>query len=265
MLPMPTEGRPPIGASSVHEVRRDLTGLDVARVGQIVVDPGTWAEGDWVPFTSLLDGIEHRVRSFGAEVGRPRDAVAASLLARSVLPLVVTPTAVAWSLFGAVPDLRASHRLVGVAPHRPVVVAMREPALLEASAERWATDVLDGVCGALIDHVREVISVGSRHLWGNVALAIAAPFAALLAKGHDRRGDRDLLLSQRPLLTSTVEILDLSADGRELEGVRRRTCCLLTKLPEPHRAMCGTCSLRPKDEQLVRLRDHYGGLAKLSL
>lgn len=245
------------------DVLRALTGLGVARVDQIVVEPRTWAEGDWVPFPSLLDDLEERVRSLGDAVGRPRNAVAASLLVRSVLPLVVTPTAVAWSLFGAMPDLRASNLLIGVAHHRPVVVAMREPALLETSVERWATDVLDGVCGALIDHVRAVISVGSRHLWGNVALAIAAPFAALLGTGRDRRSDRDLLLSQRPGLARTVEILDVSANGRALEGVRRRTCCLLTKLPEPHRAMCGTCSLRPRDEQLVRFRRHYGGFPTL--
>jgi ferric iron reductase protein FhuF len=259
MRSIPTAPSP--GRASAQEMLEDLGALGVARVAQ-VVEHATWVDGEWVSFAELLDDMDARVRSLGDQVGDPRPALAASLLARSLLPLVVTPTAVAWSLFRAIPDLRASNLLVGFVDDRPAVVAMRETQLVEATARRWADDVLDGVCGPLIEQLRCVVAVGSRHLWGNVALAVAAPFAALLAEGrHDGRRDRDLLLGQRPGLAPMVEVLDVSTEQRHLEAVRRRTCCLLTKLPAPHRTMCGTCSLRPRDEQVVRLRRHYADVA----
>jgi ferric iron reductase protein FhuF len=253
---VPSSGRP-----SAQEVLEQLGALGVARVAQVVEHAG-WVDGEWVCFAALLDDVDARVRALGDQLGGPRPALAASLLARSLLPLVVTPTAVSWSVFRAIPDLGASNLLVGFVDDRPAVVSMREPRLVEVTAGRWADEVIDGVCGALIEALRRVVTVGSRHLWGNVALAVAAPFAALLAEGrHDGRRDRDLLLAQRRGLAQTVEILDVSTEQRHLEAVRRRTCCLLTKLPEPHRTMCGTCSLRPRSEQLVRLHHHYADIA----
>lgn len=245
--------------TDIDHLLRALDGLEVkhAVLGDSDAD-------EWVDYEHLLDDLEARVAALARRFDGARPAVAASMLARALLPLVVTPTAMSWSLWRVLPDLSAANLRIGITEDRIVGVAMADPRLLEGGdgPGRFAEIVLDGVCAPLIDGLRRTVRLGDRHLWGNVSLAIAAPFAPLLATDrHDGRADREALLTSRSRLRGLVELLDVSLAGRPVEAVRRRTCCLLIKLPEPHAAMCGTCSLRPRDEQRERLAGYYRDLA----
>lgn len=251
-------------AVAVAALLRELVEAGVPRAERVLgADEGGARCDEWVTFERFLADLEVRIATVADRLGGVPRSLAASLLARDLLPLVVTPSVMAWSLFARAADVAASNLWVGCWRDRPVAVSMLEPRLAEPVDARWVTEVVvDGLCAPMIRSVQSSGRVASLHLWGNVALAMTAPFSVLLATGrHDGRARRDELLALRPDLARTVEVLDVSIEGRELEAVRRRTCCLLTKLPEPHGAMCGTCSLRPRAEQLVRLRDHYGRLA----
>lgn len=253
-------------AVAVAALLSELMEAGVPRAERVLAtDEGGANCDEWVTFERFLADLGVRIATVADHLGGVPRSLAASLLARDLLPLVVTPSVMAWSLFARAADLAASNLQVGCWQDRPIAVSMLEPRLVEPVDARWVTEVIvDGVCAPMIRSVQSSDRVASLHLWGNVALAMAAPFSALLATGrHDGRAHRDELLALRPELARTVEVLDVSTEGRQLEAVRRRTCCLLTKLPEPHGAMCGTCSLRPKAEQLVRLRAHYDGLAVL--
>jgi ferric iron reductase protein FhuF len=228
----------------------------------IEVDPAGRPDLEWLAFADLLAEVPARTERLAVTLGGARRQVAASLLARSLVPLVVTPVAVAVSRWSTAPDLRADALMVGIAGDVVTAVGTAAPALVQADADWVVEHLLDGVCEPLIDRICSTTRVGSRHLWGNAALAIAAPFAALLATGaHDGRATRDALLAHRHL-RDLVEIIDVSTGTRPVEAVRRRTCCLLTKAPEPHATMCGTCSLRPREEHLPDLAAYYRALSE---
>lgn len=259
-------------SSSIHpdlptDVDTLLDRLSDIGVAHAVVHRDRSPSIEWVAFEHLLDDLPRRVEALGRHLGGPRPAVAASMVGRALVPLVVIPTATAWSLWRTAPDLGASNLLVGVDGCGAVVaVAMCERSVVGASPDHlagwFADEIIDGVCGRLIQGLRHTAPLGSRHLWGNVALAVAAPFASLLATGrHDGRADRDILLRSRQGLADLVEIIDVSTEGRVLEAVRRRTCCLLAKVPDPHGGLCGTCSLHPRTEHVERLGAYYRGLA----
>lgn len=251
--PPPSEGVP-----SLLAVLADL-GVDHG----VVPDPTFRRDLEWVPFVELLDQLPARIDSLGLALGGARPAVAASLLARSFVPLVATPTVVGASYVGRVVDLRSPGLLVGMGDGRVGAVAPGRPHLVEAGPDPQVgivEELVVGLCGQLIDEVRRHVRTGERHLWGNVSLAVAAPFAVLLATGrHDGRSFRDAVL-QHPLLHGLVEVLDASEDDRPVDVVRRRTCCLLTKAPPPHAMMCGTCSLHPRSEHLRQLGLYYRSL-----
>lgn len=114
---------------------------------------------------------------------------------------------------------------------------------------------------AIIAAVRRVVRCGDRHLWGSAALAAAN---ALVTASHTvgPRADQDRLelLGARPDLARTIELVtvdDELDDGRcgEITFARRRTCCLLFKLPDNRQ--CSTCSLGDRATQLAGLSTWY--------
>jgi hypothetical protein len=112
---------------------------------------------------------------------------------------------------------------------------------------------VDGSIGTIITTARRLHTMGDRHLWGSVALAVAG---ALTKSSHVTgiRADEDraTLFAARPDLARLVELVTVcDADGGPLTFAARRTCCLLYKLPQ--RTQCATCSLRDPDEQLEEL------------
>lgn len=117
-----------------------MAALDVARVAQVARVPGGSMEGSWLAFDELLDDLDCRIVAAQRRLDDVRPAVAASMLARSVLPLVVTPTAVAWSLYRAIPDLRAANLLVGFADGLPAAVGMRTPGMVGPASVELPVD-----------------------------------------------------------------------------------------------------------------------------
>jgi hypothetical protein len=149
------------------------------------------------------------------------------------------------------------------------------PGVTVSSADRMVDALLDGAVGhpvragarppgppgavaavaAIVAAARRAVRSGDRHYWGTAGLAAAN---ALTAISHEvgPRADRDraLVLGRRPDLARTVEVVTVDdglGHGETVSCTRRRTCCLLVKLPGE--VQCGTCNLRDRDECLATL------------
>src|SRR5581483_3154455 len=165
-------------------IEEDLQGLDAA-AGRLLDDPAA---------------LHRAVQAFGRGAGTGETGVAASLLCQA-WAVAVSRTAIA-GLVGRrrVPDVAAANtRLVFDAARRPAgaaLVSRRFAAVVgddEAGADPAAEIVLDddalfawtrarlfdGHLGPLVDALHDLVPVGHRLLWGNVAAAVAGRFAAL--------------------------------------------------------------------------------------
>jgi ferric iron reductase protein FhuF len=122
---------------------------------------------------------------------------------------------------------------------------------------RLTTDVLDGVVAPIIDAARTHIRLGERHLWGNVALAIANTLTTLGHRvGPRADSDRDDLLAARPELRPTIEVIRVAdGSGDTVTFAIRRTCCLLDRVPGAMR--CATCSLNDHDSTVRQVARYF--------
>jgi ferric iron reductase protein FhuF len=228
----------------------------------------------------------HWVQAFGRTAGTDESAVAASLLCQA-WAVSVTRAAVA-DLVGArrMPDLSAGNtRLVFDADGRPTGASPLTPrfAALAADSEAladplaeivadedalfaWARACLfDGHFAGLVDALHDLVPIGRRLLWGNVAAATAGAFAALSAAaapvaGVDRlREDAYRLLDAPGSPTEGLAELFPVAhrDGARL-FVRRQTCCLRYRLPDAP-PTCLSCRLVPERERRRRIALRLAG------
>jgi hypothetical protein len=222
---------------------------------------------DPVPFAAGLETACHRWRT-------EDPVVAVSLLVRELTvaatTVAITPFARDRRLLDVSPGsvlVRQDERVatIGLGP-RPLSVLPGDE-LAGSEGVRVLTDdemfevlvagLLDGVVPRIIEAARAEVRVGSRHLWGNVALAIANTLTTISGEvGARADRDRARLLAARPELEPTVELLEvLDGAGRELTFAIRRTCCLVDRVPGGMR--CSTCSLEDRSRAIAIVGRHY--------
>jgi ferric iron reductase protein FhuF len=227
------------------------------------------------------------VQAFGRTAGTDELAVATSLLCQAWAVSVTRP-AIA-GLVGArrVADLSAANTVLcfdgGGRPAGVSTVTPRYAALTAdraAAAEPWAEMVdnddalfawarsrlFDGHLAALVDVLHDIVPVGRRLLWGNVAAATAGAFAALSAAERPaaeraalmRRDARRLLDEPGSPTEGLVEVFPVDHDGGVRLFVRRQTCCLRYRLPGAP-PTCLSCRLMPEAERRRRITLRLAG------
>ncbi len=226
-----------------------------------LVDVGT--PGDWQPLTTLCEPAQMR-RTLVDVAGRvPSADLAAvgSVLVRDLLAPITRLVVAAWCQDRVVLDVTPGNISVDVAGCATRLRLGEVQAFPNGSAPPALPELeavlFDGTATAVIDGLRRVVRIGRRHLWGNVALAAVNVLASLSHRpGSPADADREALLARRPDLAALVETIT-ARDGRggTITYAVRRNCCLLAKLPPG--TMCGTCSLRPRDERVRECDDHY--------
>jgi len=230
----------------------------------------------------LLDppGLLRAVRAFGRAAGTDETGVDASLLCQA-WAVGVTRAAIA-SLGGArrVPDLAAAntrllfdeaHRPVGAAAIRPRFAAMMgdEEAGHDPEAEIVPDDdalfawtrarLFDGHLGPLVEALHDLVPVGRRLLWGNVAAAVAGGFAALTALAVHPFDPEHVLPEAARLLdepgsptAGLAALFPVTHDGATRLLVRRQTDCLRYRLPDAP-PTCLSCRLLPERDRRRRI------------
>ena len=230
----------------------------------------------------LLDppGLLRAVRAFGRAAGTDETGVAASLLCQA-WAVGVTRAAIA-CLVGArrVPDLAAANtRILFDGAQRPAGAALIRPRFAavvgdeEAGHDPEAEIVLDddalfawtrarlfdGHLGPLVEALHDLVPVGRRLLWGNVAAAVAGGFAGLTAL-TDHPFDPEHVLPEAVRLLDAPEsptaglaaLFPVTHDGTTRLFVRRQTCCLRYRLPDAP-PTCLSCRLLPERDRRRRI------------
>ena len=237
-------------------------------------------------------GLFRMVQAFGRTAGTDeigglhlpppaQVAVATSLLCQAWAVSVTRP-AIA-GLVGArrVADLAAANTLlqfdgegrpVGASPVTPRFAALPgdTEAATDPSAEivndddalfAWIRSRLfDDHLAILVDALGDLVPVGRRLLWGNVAAATAGAFAPLAAAEMptaDRaalmlRDARRLLDEPGSPTEGLAEVFPVNHDGAVRLFVRRQTCCLRYRLPDAP-PTCLSCRLMPESERRRRI------------
>jgi hypothetical protein len=220
------------------------------------------------------------VQDFGRAAGTDENAVAASLLCQA-WAVSVTRAAIA-SLVGArrVPDLASSNTVLSLDGNgKPVGASLLVPRFAALSGDGevehapgaeilpddealfdWARGRLfDHHLGDLVEALHNLVPVGRRLLWGNVAAATAGAFALLSAQAPyhaepDRLiGDARRLLDHPESMTwGLAEVFGVPHDRGTRLFVRRQTCCLRYRLPDAP-PTCLSCRLVPEPERRRRI------------
>ncbi|HEV7535884.1 MAG TPA: IucA/IucC family C-terminal-domain containing protein [Acidimicrobiia bacterium] len=231
----------------------------------------------------LLDPLVLRrvVRAFGRAVGTDEMGVAASLFCQA-WAVGVTRAAIA-CLVGArrVPDLAAANTLIlfdgasrptgaGLMSRRFAAVAGDDEAGADPGAAIVVDDdalfawtrarLFDAHRGPLVEALHDLVPIGRRLLWGNVAAAVAGGFAALTALAERPFDPEHVLPEAARLLDAPVsptaglaELFPVPHDGATRLFVRRQTCCLRYRLPDAP-PTCLSCRLLPEPERHRRIR-----------
>jgi ferric iron reductase protein FhuF len=226
------------------------------------------------------------VQDFGRTAGTDERAVAASLLCQA-WAVSVTRAGMA-HLVGArrMPDLSAGNTVIvvdddgrpaGASPLTPRFAALATDRA--AATDRWAEIVadddalfawtraclFDGHLAALVDALHDLVPIGQRLLWGNVAAATAGAFARLSASAP-ASGDADRLMEEAHRLLDApgspteglVELFPVPHGGGARLFVRRQTCCLRYRLPDAP-PTCLSCRLVPEPERRRRIALRLAG------
>jgi hypothetical protein len=226
----------------------------------------------WLPGTALVHpeepALSRAVASYAAERGTDH-RVAATLLWKAYAYWAALPAVVGWAAYRRVPDLaleRMAVRFPGEAPYlalgladarvavlpgdpiagRPGTLTVQdEDALLAFVRDR----VVEGHLHPLLTSLRGRAGVGSRLLWGSVAVAFSHPFTALTdLLDRDPRPDLHRLLATLGRPARLVEIAEVEdAAGARRPRPLRRTCCLAMRVPGGE--YCLTCPLLPEERR----------------
>ncbi|MFP5488856.1 MAG: (2Fe-2S)-binding protein, partial [Acidimicrobiia bacterium] len=187
----------------------------------------------------------------GVVMGTDDLAVVGSVVGRDLLAALTSLTVAGWCRERVVLDVTRDNVLVDLTQRQPRLALRRDvgvsgPDVID-QLEAW---LIDDAAACYIDGLRAVVRTGTRHLWGNVALAVVNTLAALSHDaGNTADTDRRALLARRPELATALDIVSTSDEhGDELTFAIRRNCCLIFKVPGM--GQCGTCSLRPRDDRI---------------
>lgn len=225
----------PLGASG-SPGDRELVVAQVVREATSVLAHAAVAL--WARQRRLFDWSAANVAMTAGPVGVDVGLLDASLTVGSGDPLAGAPGV------GLAGDEELFDRLLRIGLGEPVASG-ELPAGPPGDASAVATVIAAG---------RRRVRSGDRHLWGNVALAVAN---ALIRPGPavDVDADRAALFGARPDLVRTIELCTVATHGGPVTFPIRRTCCLLYKLPPGLK--CTTCSLADRDQQVADLAAWY--------
>jgi len=232
-------------------------------------------------------GLFRMVQAFGRTAGTDDLAVATSLFCQAWAASVTRPAIAGLVRSRRVADLSAANTVLtfdgegrpgGASPTTPRYAALSTDREAAADPEAdivndddalfaWARSRLfDGHLATLVDALAGIAPVGRRLLWGNVAAATAAAFAALSAAELPSARRAALMLSDvRHLLDEPgspteglAEVFPVDHDGGVRLFVRRQTCCLRYRLPDAP-VTCLSCRLVPESERRRRIALRLAG------
>jgi ferric iron reductase protein FhuF len=210
----------------------------------------------------------------GAGIGTDDPVVAASAFVQAYSYRVLTLTVACLAASGVVPDASARRVAVGLARHRPSLVAFHRPRVLVLDPTAATslppdsdtiTDALGFVVHQTIDtHLRPLVAsvraglgapVGARLLWGNIAASAATAFRTMqgcLGPAVEPLGERFFALAP-PELQGLGSFFAVEHAGRRGWFWERTTCCLLDRVPGGIR--CADCSLTETHRRRRAYRD----------
>ena len=216
------------------------------------------------------------VEAFGRSVGTRDGAVAASLFGQAWTVSATRAAIACLSGERRVPDVAAANSVLLIdATGRPAGVMLKAPRFVAVAGDRAASDpsaevvpdtdalfawtrrqLFDRHLGPLVDALHDLVPVGRRLLWGNVAAACAGGFAALSGTAIDPErlmADAAALLDSDDAPTcGLAQLFPVEHAGGTRLFVRRETCCLFYRLPDAP-PWCLSCRLLSEPERLRRI------------
>jgi hypothetical protein len=267
----------PAGSSTLEGTLQHLG----AAADRLALAP--WPDHREAPAGWLLQdgpGLFRAVRAFGRASGTDETAVAASLLCQAWAVNVTRAAIACLVAVRRMPDVSSSNTILLIdrdgRPAGATLVSPRfaalagdEEAASDPLAELVADDdelfawtrarLFDGHFAPLVEALHDLVPVGRRLLWGNVAAATAGGFAALSTLDHYPFDPEHLLPEAARLLDQPgspteglAELFPVPHDGGTRLFVRRQTCCLRYRLPDAP-PTCLSCRLLPESERRRRI------------
>ena len=217
------------------------------------------ADEGWIGCADLLaDGelLTRLVTDTGAGRHAPDAQVAASLFAQGYAFRVPSVALAAYALGLPVPSTRPEHTAIRIARHRPAALAILDDELLPPDDPAAVVEqLIDGHLAPFTQAVHEVVTIGERLLWGNVATSCAVAFRAVEGETHEpdvRRRAEAFFAAAGPRLAGLGGFHTLDHAGRQGWYWDRTNCCLWYRTADGR--YCDDCSLEPPAERDARRR-----------
>jgi ferric iron reductase protein FhuF len=251
----------PVAGGDAHR-DADLAGV-LARVESVVsyLRASTAAPADegWIGCADLLadaDLLTQLVTDTGAGRHAPDAQVAASLFAQGYAFRVAGVALAAYALGLPVPSTRPEDTAIRIARHRPAALAITSAVLRTPNEPAAVAEaILDGHMAPFVAAVHEVVTIGERLLWGNVATSCAVAFRAVEGETHDpavRQRAEAWFAAAGPRLAGLGGFHALEHAGRHGWYWDRTNCCLWYRTADGR--LCDDCSLEPAAERDARRR-----------
>ncbi len=216
------------------------------------------ADDGWIGCADLLadaDLLTRLVTDTGAGRHAPDAQVAASLFAQGYAFRVAGVALAAYALGLPVPSTRPEDTAIRIARHRPAALAITAGALTANEPAAVVEQVIDDHLDPFVAAVHEVVTIGERLLWGNVATSCAVAFRAVEGETHDpavRRRAEAWFAAAGPRLAGLGGFHLLEHAGRQGWYWDRTNCCLWYRTADGR--FCDDCSLEPAAERDARRR-----------
>lgn len=254
----------------VSYLRSEVGAREVVPIGTTPLD------GEWMSCADLASNPEWLatiIAHTGRALGTDDQVVAASIFVQNYAYRIMTLAIAYATTSGVVPDAAAASMALSLKSGRPSNVAYVTPsamilcehadqatdALLDRVSERGALEFI--IVRGLREHLallvvgtRQVVRIGQRLLWGNIAASCAVAFRTM----EGSLGDWVRPLGERffgdyaPELKGHGSFLALEVAGRRGWYWERTTCCLYDRLPGDIR--CGDCSRTPVAQRRAAYR-----------
>jgi hypothetical protein len=230
---------------------------EVARIGPyfaVGTDPAESVDPTWRPLRALTaagsaahgvlaDRIAHVRRLLSEQAGHAvEERVAGSIALQGLAARLVSAPLAAVAVHGVLPDLGrdALHWRVSLTGPWPLWADAGRPALDPAALPALVAEEL---AAPLVAAVRELVSISTQVLWGNVASSVAGAKRVLGMERPDaavRAAEVAAAVLDHPLLAGTGERRPPGPPDRGWT-FRRRSCCLYYRIPGG--GTCGDCVL----------------------
>lgn len=239
-----------------------------ARVSYLRSSTDAPPEDDWLRCADLArpdEVLASLLASTGEGRGTHDAQVAASLFVQGYAFRVAGVALAALALGLDLPSTEPEATAIKIARHRPSSIAFLDPEPRSGDPVRLVDELLGGHLTGFIAAVRQVVTVGERLLWGNVAASCATAFRAVEGETADEdradvRSRADAFFAAaEPWLAGLGQFVVVDGATRSGWYWERTNCCLWYQASGG--SMCDDCSLLDPDERTAAWRSQLDEVA----